>query len=416
MRSSFAFFAPALLLVACTPAEDIGYVTPDNVVDVADGWEEADVSFAPAGPLLLAESSPGSEVAGGEITFADDGEAFAAWVAFDNYNGDVWLARSRDGGETWEDAVPVEVGSSPAVTGVERRPYVAVTEDRVAVVWTSNPDPATWVAIADRTDQALSFGEPFDVGTSTPDDLEDFANLVFLEDGELVVVTHVSDPSDWSEALWITRESEGWAAEPLTDDAPGEPCACCAIDLLATADGGLLVAYRNNIDNIRDQFVLTVHPSGDVTWAQASFTNWELAGCPMQGPRIERLPDGELVILWSDPTAGESQIWIAHSHDDGANWHGEKRLTDASATGAQRWPRVGMDDGGDLHVAFQVANEVWSVKSHDGGIIFGDAERLETPDGPLLEAELAIGPRGAAMVGRSGELPEDAAVWFIPVE
>ncbi len=407
----------SLLGAACAPA-DVPYVVMPGPFEVATedeptGGEEV---FVDAAALRLADPVPNILLSGGELTFSEDGDAFAAWVASDNGNGDVWVARSRDGGGTWEAAVDVESGSSPAVAGGERRPYVVVDAARIAVIWTSNPDPATWIAIAPRTEGPLSFGAPQSVGTARTDDLEDFANGVFLSDGTLAVVTHVTV---WGgspeEALFVTRESDGWQASLITGDVPGEPCACCALDVLPTEDGGLLVAYRNNIDNIRDQFVLDVSAEGQVSWAQASFTNWEIFGCPMQGPRLLELSYGELLLFWSDPTAGDNQIWIARSEDGGATWAGQRGITaDTSVTGSQKWPRAAVS-GSHIHVAFHVGAIGWTAWSNDRGVTFSEPQPVQTSDGPLEDVQLAIGPQGAAMVGSSGAWP-DAAIWFTPLE
>lgn len=420
MRLLLVPVVSSLALVACEPPQELVHIDSRSLPEASDDSGEDvvdDEVFVDASALRLAEAGSSARLAGGELTFSEDGVAFASWVASDNGNGDVWLARSVDGGGTWEQPVPVETGSSPAVAGGERRPFVAVSEDRVAVIWTSNPDPATWVAIAERTDGPLSFGAPMAVGTGDETDLEDFGNGVFLSDGTLVVVTHVTV---WGgspeEALFISRERDGWVPSSITDDAPGEPCACCAIDLLATDDGGLLVAYRNNIDDVRDQFVLAVTADREVSWSQASFTNWVIQGCPMQGPRFLPLPSGELLMFWSDPTAGDNRIWMARSDDDGATWQDESLVTPGNwVEGGQRWPRAAVDANGHIHIAFHVGSDVWTAWSNDSGASFAEPAMVQTSDGVLQEAELAIGPQGAAMVGSSGEYP-DLSVWFTPIE
>jgi len=429
----------ALLLAGCVPAQsgsgfargDDDDATDEQPGDDDDATDEPgdddDTTDEPGDdddttddPLSLdawrlTEGTNGTRVAGGELTFADDGQAFAAWMESTDDNGDIWLARSLDGGVTWQEPVPIETGASPAISGGERHPFVVVDAERVAVIWTSNPSFDTWVSIADRTDGALSFSEPTAIGTPDPDDIEDFANGIFLPDGELVVVTHITVlGGSPEEALFITRESEGWNAWSLTDAVPGEPCACCAIDLMPTEGAGLLVAYRNNIEDVRDHIVLTVDGSGGVSWSQASFTNWSINACPMQGPRLLEM-DGDLLIFWSDPTAGVSQIWMARSSDGGANWTDQRRITDTAATGGQKWPRVAVDAAGSLHLVFHVGDAVWTVRSDDASATFSDPRRLDTPDGPLEEAELAIGPLGPALVGRSGSWTA-GAIWFMPIE
>lgn len=426
-----ALLASLALTAGCVVYDDPGYVIPDlspvegPVVAPADGWDapsfEAPDDRPGEQPLgkakvaLLASSGDGSSAAGGEISFGPNGMAFAAWVVSDNGNGDIWLACSTDGGETWDDPVPVETGAIPSVTGAERRPYVAVDAERVAVIWTSNPDPATWVAIAERGEGPLVFGEPAFVGTADDHDMEDFANGVFLSTGELAVVTHSTDfDRDPIDALYLSRESDGWAPVEITEAVPGEPCECCALDLRATDDGGLQVVYRNNIDNVRDQFLLTITSDDQVSWSQVSTTAWEIWGCPMQGPRMAALPNGDLAVVWGDPTAGENQIWMARSTDGGVSWIDEHRVAPMDSE-FQRWPRIAADADGVLTVGYHTGTTVWATSSSDGGATFSEPVPVEVPEGQLEIAELAVGPTGAAMVGTTGEQP-DASVWFTPVQ
>ena len=74
----------------------------------------------------------------------------------------------------------------------------------------------------------------------------------------------------------------------ITTDSQ-EPCDCCQPDLEISENGDIYLAYRNNIDNIRDTYI-AIKPNGSNSFnqpIQASFHNDYNDHCPSSGPSIE---------------------------------------------------------------------------------------------------------------------------------
>ena len=96
------------------------------------------------------------------------------------------------------------------------------------------------------------------------------------------------------------------------------PCECCPNDAVAY-DGGLLIVYRNNDDDLREHWSSLLDSDDRVSSeVQLSTTEGTMNACPMQGPRV--VVDGDaFAAVWSD-AAGEGKLWMAWSTDGGASW------------------------------------------------------------------------------------------------
>ena len=68
-----------------------------------------------------------------------------------------------------------------------------------------------------------------------------------------------------------------------------EPCDCCQPDLEISDNGDIYLAYRNNINDIRDTYI-AIKPNGSNSFnqpIQASFHDDYNEHCPSSGPSME---------------------------------------------------------------------------------------------------------------------------------
>jgi hypothetical protein len=84
------------------------------------------------------DKNNGTAVAGSaEVGIAPDGTIYVTWVGEQNSQRDVYVARSTDGGKTFEPAVVLDDASITPLVSMARHPYVEANNDRVAVAFTS---------------------------------------------------------------------------------------------------------------------------------------------------------------------------------------------------------------------------------------------------------------------------------------
>jgi hypothetical protein len=117
-----------------------------------------------------------------DLVVSDRGDIYAAWTAWD---GPLWLTRSGDGGETFDAPRVVEQGDEhPA-----RAPAIAAMGDRVWLAWTTGEDPTADIRVATSHDGGKTFAQPIVVEhtpafSDAPDLAVDSAGTVHVVFGD----------------------------------------------------------------------------------------------------------------------------------------------------------------------------------------------------------------------------------------
>jgi len=378
----------------------------DSDTDQGDGGEGGTDTTVPAGPRLgtpVPITDSGGN-AGADLAIDADGRLYAVWAR----GGSVLLATSSDAGASWTSPMTVHEGALEVAAHDVSHPQVIVDGGRLVV--SLAPQQHQYLYIGDS--ETLTFAPAVFVGD--PDlKFEDlFIRSAIAPDGEVWTSFHAFPAGNgWSNG-WkgIARESTGWALERASDAAPGLPCECCPQDLAFTEGGEPVLGYRNNDDDIRDMFVATGHEFATST--QVGHTDWAITYCPVQGPRLARLADGSLLMVWSDASLGDASVLAAASADGGTTW----------STPVDALSNDGVDHKSPT-VAAGGAGEVWltSCTSYDGqgGVAHSDDQGqtwsarspLQTPGGALLFPEVAA---SASLAGTIG-VDDAGRVWYVEV-
>jgi hypothetical protein len=87
---------------------------------------------------------------------------------------------------------------------------------------------------------------------------------------------------------------------------------------------------------------------------------------------------GNLYVTWADSSAGNADIMIAYSHDNGASWKGPIKVNNDTTQNDQFFPAVAVSQEGWVHVGFNDRRndtnntlfEYWTGISFDGGETF----------------------------------------------
>ena len=96
-------------------------------------------------------------------------------------------------------------------------------------------------------------------------------------------------------------------------------CDCCQTSGTMTSSGPV-ITYRDRSDEeIRDMSVVR---KVNGSWsAPAAINNdeWEITGCPVNGPRMTSFSNG-LAVAWFTAAGGKAQVKVAFSDDSGASF------------------------------------------------------------------------------------------------
>lgn len=343
---------------------------------------------------------------GADIGIAPSGEIHVSWVDEVNGSLDVSVARSTDGGQTFAPPVQVDDATIVPLVTMARHPYVAADAARVAVTL-NDQGGAVYLFLSDNTDP-LMFGAPILVGQDVPTEFRDFPKPVFLDDGS-VAISWQGYPASGGR-IFVSRESDGFTSQAASSGAPGVPCDCCPQDMLLTGAGDLLVAFRNNDDDVRE-FWMAKTTSGAMfsSWAPISDTEGIVDNCPMQGVRLARAGGANHLAVWSSRGDNPGAVTIGSSDDDGASWSGGTAIEGFSGDE----PTLAIGGSGRVFVTAVTGSGASALTySDDGGATWATPEPLQSPDGALGVPQA----EGGAQIAALAAVSEASTVWLRRME
>jgi hypothetical protein len=255
---------------------------------IAVVWTEAEgEDFAVKTAILMDESwtEPATAVSSNAlfvnwadfpaIAAFDDGTLVVSWLkenAALSYAYDINIALSSDGGQNWGDTITPHTDRSTRQHGFVT--LLATGLDTMTAIWLD----------------ARSYDSQID------DD--SFGNAMQLRS-----TTIGRDGSLGSDVALDIRT-----------------CTCCQTSATVAGNGDVLVAYRDrSADEIRDIYI--VRKQGDV-WTDPVLVhgdNWEISGCPVNGPSIDAHAD-IAVVAWFTAADNIPAVKVAFSQDSGQSF------------------------------------------------------------------------------------------------
>lgn len=289
---------------------------------------------------------------------ANDSFVAVAWGAQAERGGaDVFVAISRDGGNTFGPPVRVNTTDGDARLGGELPPRVALRlrashEPDVLVAYGSRSPSGTAIVLAQSTTAGRSFasatalqstGAPGDRGWhALVVDGEGTAHVMWLDHRGLAASRphdHARDEAEALDGVAQAQRSSLYYARATGDTADGSGvstpapsreralvpgvCYCCKVALAAGARGQLFAAWRHVYPgNVRDIAFLVSTDAGRTFGApgRVSDDGWHLAGCPDDGPAMDVDAEGVVHVVWPTVIGGDNPqgaIFYAASHDNG---------------------------------------------------------------------------------------------------
>ncbi len=217
---------------------------------------------------------PGGVVAG-------DGSLYMHWLAKlgdGTYAYGVYLARSTDGGLTWEHLGLLHDDDSATEHGFVSYQALPGTDGEVQVAWLDGRATADGGAMQLRT----------------------------------------------------TRLIDGVVA-PSTLLAK-QVCDCCDTDMALSTAGPLIAVRGRTGSEVRDIWTIRANDSGWSSPAAVFDDGWTIAGCPVNGPAI--VAEGDRVALaWFSAANAQGQVKVAFSEDGGARFAPPIMIDDAEPLG-----------------------------------------------------------------------------------
>lgn len=189
------------------------------------------------------------------------------FVVFEDFDQGIYLARSDDGGATWQS--PVTVFATP--------PGMGNTLPAIATDAAGNPIVTFLLQTASETDAHVELARSPDGGLT----FSDYTN----------------------------------AGAPAGNNS-GQACECCNQDILTAGADTVYVAFRANRNNLRDMWVTrSTDNAGTFTTAcDVDAQDWVISSCPTSGPRLARMSGDSLLSVWMSKGSGLTRVYASTLH------------------------------------------------------------------------------------------------------
>lgn len=113
----------------------------------------------------------------------------------------------------------------------------------------------------------------------------------------------------------------------IADDHELDPkvCSCCQTDAALLPDGAIVVYRDRSAEEIRDISYVRLIDGAWTTPRKIADDQWEIAGCPVNGPGVSTLGD-KVAVSWYTAAEGNARVKLAFSTDQGENFGDPIRL------------------------------------------------------------------------------------------
>ena len=356
---------------------DGGAHANESAISHDDGatWAESAAHFTLCSGGTTANGGDYERASDPWVTFSPNGDAYQIALTFNvsDFGNGVLVSKLPHGSDTWSEPTSLIRDTSLFAQNDKESITADPADSRyVYAVWDRATKPGENSSLnashssGFRGDQMFSRTSDGGATWSTPRNLlpsnahvATIGNVVsVLPDGTLVDVFESSNGSGkqsspnqftenvirstdrgqtWSSIVKISNDGSVVARDPET--GLGVRTGCGLPAPAVAPDGTLYVAWCDSrfSGGARDDIALSKSTDGGLTWSEPIKINQTPVPVSAFDAAIDVSLDGTVAVTYydfrndtSDPTTLPTDAWIVYSHDGGASWGGEQRLTPVS--------------------------------------------------------------------------------------
>jgi hypothetical protein len=281
-----------------------------------------------AGPRVTGRESADASLA----LDGANGDVLLSWVEGDSAGYRLLFARSRDGGETWSEPVPVTPALDEVEPHAEASPRLVSARGVVGVFWPKQHHvpgrrfPASHMRFARSTDGGATWSEPVTLNDDTTAAAvagHTFHGATVAGDTAFVVAwldsRRVAEAAHGAQAVHhegssyvfsVSSPDLGRTWAPANRRFWGGACPCCRVSLAALGDD-VLAAWRGHFEgDVRD--IVTARLRADATPERVHADNWVFPGCPHSGPALA-VDNGQAHLAWFTGAPDRMGVYYARA-------------------------------------------------------------------------------------------------------
>jgi hypothetical protein len=309
-----------------------------------------------------------------------------AWTAAldTDKTADVYVAVSRDAGRTF--GAPVRVNDRPgdALSSGEQAPRVSLTpvdgnDPMLTIVWATHLQSSA-ILIARSRDGGRTFetarrvSPPGATGhrgwPAATSDSHGRSHVVWLDHGNGSWLEYRSSPPvpDKAKPPTPARLAEG-------------VCYCCKTTIAARGDGSIFAAWRHVYpDNIRDIAFVASRDAGRTfdKPLRVSHDGWQINGCPDDGPAMAVDRQGAIHLAWPTVVRSHERKAVFHSvSHDGRTFSPRLEVPNLGSESASH-PNIAAGRDGQVAIVWDERRQIGLVELRDGR--FSRPRTMNDPD------------------------------------
>ena len=306
-----------------------------------------------------------------ELTATPDGRVVLSWVEKIGAKRYALRAVVLER-HVWGEPLTVSEGENWFVNWADFPSVIGLKDGTLAAHWLVKSGSATYaydVNVARSETRGRSWSKPVVPHRDNTQTEHGFVSLIPLPDGGLGAIwldgRNMKDIKDSDEhapsAQSMTlRYATIGADGTLSDEAQLDDrvCECCQTSAAITSDGPIAVYRDRSAGEVRDIYLVR-QVNGSWTTPQPVFAdNWQIDGCPVNGPAIAA-NGKKVVVAWFSSPSNVPRVKVAFSNDAGATFGAPIQIDDGENVG--RVDTLLLADGSAL--------VCWLAGNADGGQI-----------------------------------------------
>jgi len=318
----------------------------------------------------------------------DDKDVYAVWTDDFSETSDVFFAKSRDGGKTFDRAINLSQNDGPSAF-----PRLAISESNVYIIWYDYTPGQSDIFFAKSNDK----GESFDVTNISDTPMPSYnpwiaasSNFVYIvfNDGGITATmelpsgkTQLVDFNTGDEELILLRSDDyGETFEFINlSNTPGVTSWNARIKVLGS---NVFVDWNERINYKGDIFFTKSTDNGKTFTEPTNLSNNPLDSVDS----IIAVDQNNLYIIWNDSKENSTDIFFVKSTDNGDTFGSPINLSHSTSSSIFTRDYAIAVSGNNIFVVWYDAsnqeNFIFFTRSTDGGLTFSNPINL-SPDNSI---------------------------------
>jgi len=276
----------------------------------------------------------------------DDDLIHLTWVSIYGNTKNIMYSRSQDFGETFSEPIQVNHLSNNIIAYGQSGSKIEVFNDTIFITYIDDRTGPWSVYLNISYDNGLTWEE--EIMISDTSYLNGYQDFEVDSNGNLHLVyynfaanNHLQDVRyRFAEANNNNWNFDSSIAMGIVNDQM-EPCDCCQPDLEIDENGNVYVAYRNNVQNLRDTYLSVKRLDEDGFYENYQVSNFQdfIPYCPSSGPDIDIKAD-EIAVAYT--IYDNEKVYTSISNLNEIDFSDFMNVSDSNSK--QNYPYISLDE------------------------------------------------------------------------